>query len=164
VDQVSVVWATRTAEIGELAATTTGAPPIRNALEGGGLADLRVEAKLRAYFPPAVVAAWMSYQLRFAGIKLIAFTASPLGRRLTSANASDIGRLVRGLALAPADEQEALRLLTGRGYSRDTQFQALTNLSRQVVQWHWAMVDQILDADLAGFSTTRRDLLRDLLP
>jgi hypothetical protein len=156
------------------------------------LSALETEAQLRSYFPSSVVASWAVYSWavdRFIDAHHIsAATAlqdavnsqAGLDSRVSDAAAqllvtaeSTIGRVPKFEAETRTDKKSVRRLK--RMISSDMQryreqreaqrtVATWTALERRVLRLEQAVADQILASNAAGFSTTSRDLLNDLLP
>jgi hypothetical protein len=156
------------------------------------LSALEIEAQLRSYFPSSVVASWEVYSWavdRFIDAHHIsAATAlqdavnsqARLDSRVSDAAAqllvmgeSTIGPVPTFGAETRTDKKSVRRLK--RMISSDMEryreqheaqptLATWTALERRLLRLEEAVADQILDSNAAGFSTTTRDLLDDLLP
>ena len=132
----------------------------------------RIDARLRAYFSQETRAVWLEFnELVENVIELVktakySETGDPGGvlRRASADRLREISRLGRALGVAPpfaGNPRPVDVLITNSlGMRRP--------LIRQLVVWMRGTEDKIIDRvmteDPEAFSTTRRDLLRDLLP
>jgi hypothetical protein len=156
------------------------------------LSALEIEAKLRSYFPSSVVASWEVYSWavdRFIDARHVS-AAAALQDAVTSETRLDVhvsdaaaALLVRGENTYgrvptfdgdnPTDKDnvdQLERMLSSYVTRYREEYEAQPTLARwpalekRVLGLEEAVADQILDSDAAGFSTTTRDLVNDLLP
>jgi hypothetical protein len=149
------------------ATETTGTPEGEHPL----LVDsLRIEAKLRTYFGPKLTTRWKVIHRRILGLGELAEVVSPIKtRRLASTDLMSV--YVERYLFPPNHELSrqdqilvnrlADNLLSGIEPLRVDQMWSF-RADVQAIQARLA--DDILDADIEGFSTTSADLIRDILP
>jgi hypothetical protein len=158
------------------------------------LSSLELEARLRTYFPAPVVAAWEIYSWavdRFIRARNVSATAAlqdavGSGTRLdprvsdAAAHLLVLGDNTIGNAPTlradphsetPITDKRNLRKLRAMLSPDIKRYQASrillatwTALEKPLLGFEQALADQILRSHAAGFSTTTRDLLHDLLP
>ena len=158
------------------------------------LSALEIEAKLRSYFASSVVASWEIYSWavdRFIDARHVSAAAAlqdavnsevrldahvsdaaaqllvlgentfgevPTFRGDTTTDQKNVGQLERMLSSDMARYREQYEAQPTPTLAR------WTALEKRVLGLEEAVADQILDSNAAGFSTTSRDLLNDLLP
>jgi hypothetical protein len=139
-------------------------------------ASLRIEMKLRAYFPASMASEWKRFVADIDDFLLnVSANASPPGQPLES-DLTDEGRRanIAGWFEFLSKTQplpESLRPLRFKDIAHDATGVNADDRAR-VVEAGGAlmfaktekMTAVLFDGDPAGFSTSRRDLLRDLLP
>lgn len=154
-----------------------------------GLATLGLEARLRAYFPRSVVTGWEVYAWavdRFLDARSPSASAAledavrsdaPLDPRVADAAAQLLALLPDGPAPSfgksadmPISDSKNIRLLRKmlspelERYERIAPYAKWTAFEKQLLDLEQAVADQVLHSHVAGFSTTPRDLMHDLLP
>lgn len=129
------------------------------------VASLRIEAKLNAYLTPQIVNAWRIHRrdvnavIRLAGI----------GSRGSRGISRPLDYLYREYFLAqlelPGDQLDGVRRgLTSRDPSKQDAERAVESLVLRVLGRERTVADLVLAEHPSGFSITRGDLIRDLLP
>jgi hypothetical protein len=152
--------------------------PIRDAIfDGWEVPRLEVETKLRVYYGEQGVNAWRSYVRAVKGLAVLAAYEAGTPDRRSWRRTPQEPVCFNGCSLEP---NEYIRRIAPPG---DTQVSSADNyiaifsgakeekrklvlghLSRLLANQASAVVDLILRKGPRGFSTTRHDLLRDLLP
>jgi hypothetical protein len=156
------------------------------------LSALEIEAQIRSYFPSSVVASWEVYSwvvdrfidadhvsawaaLQDAVNSQVSFDSrvSDAAAQLLVLGENTIGPVPEFVAEGGTDKKSVRRLkrmlssdIAGYREQHETQstLATWTALERRVLGLEQAVADQILGSNAAGFSTTSRDLLNDLLP
>jgi hypothetical protein len=139
-------------------------------------ASLRVEMKLRAYFPASMAAEWERFVLDIDDFLLnVCAKASPPGKALQS-DLTDADRRANIAGWFEASSRreplpEGLRSrsfgeIAGNATGQDAESRAdvVADGAELMFSKTDKMTAALLDAHPAGFSTSRRDLLRDLIP
>lgn len=154
-----------------------------------GLSTLELAARLRAYFPRSVVTGWDVYAWavdRFidarsppasAALEDAVHSGAPLDPRVADAAAQLLALLPDGPAPSfgtsanmPHSDSENIPLLrkmlspTLERYEQTAPYAKWTAFEKQLLDLEQAVADQALHSHVAGFSTTPRDLMHDLLP
>ena len=152
---------------------------------------IEIEARLRSYFSPSVVTSWEVYSWavdRFTNARSVS-AAAALQEAVQSEGSLDPGvadaaaRLLvlgnRTLGPAPTfkpdpdstSETENYALLREmvapelkRHEAAPKKYAKWTALEKQILVLEQAVADQVLEGHAAGFSTTKKDLLHDLMP
>lgn len=156
------------------------------------LSALEIEAQIRSYFPSSVVASWEVYSWvvdRFIDADHVSAWAAlqdavnsqvSLDSRVSDAAAqllvlgeNTIGPVPEFVAEGGTDKKnvrQLKRMLSSdiaryrEQHETQSTLATWTALERRVLGLEQAVADQILGSNAAGFSTTSRDLLNDLLP
>jgi hypothetical protein len=166
-DQIGIAVAQTAVGLGALVESTRGPQDVQQFRERWLSRRLRIDARLRAYFPPPVLKLWAGYVTLVGGLTTMALTVrdpdlSPRARR------ESVGRMAARL------HTHVIRYI-GSGYvtGLENPPERTGALRRwvsnailyQVVAFSIGVVSPaVLAASPRGFRTTRRDLLRDLLP
>jgi hypothetical protein len=154
-----------------------------------GLSTLGLEARLRAYFPRSVVTGWEVYAWavdRFldarspsasAALEDAVTSDAPLDPRVADAAAQLLALLPDGPAPSfgksadmPISDSKNIPLLRKmlspelERYEQIAPYAKWTAFEKQLLDLEQAVADQVLHSHVAGFSTTPRDLMNDLLP
>jgi hypothetical protein len=154
-----------------------------------GLSTLELEARLRAYFPRSVVTGWEVYAWavdRFldarspsasAALEDAVTSDAPLDPRVADAAAQLLALLPDGpgpsfgkSAHMPISDSKNIPLLRKmlspqlERYEQTAPYAKWTAFEKQLLDLEQAVADQVLHSHVAGFSTTPRDLMHDLLP
>jgi len=154
-----------------------------------GLSTLELEGRLRAYFPRSVVTGWEIYAWavdRFldarspsasAALEDAVQSGAPLDRIVADAAAQLLALLPDGPAPSfgisadmPISDSKNIPLLRKmlspeiERYEQIAPFARWTAFEKQLLDLEQAVADQVLRSHIAGFSTTPRDLMNDLLP
>jgi hypothetical protein len=170
-----------------LKARETGTPA--EIVEATLLSDWQIESRLRLYFPASVGAAWDLYsygihllvnapfvQTRAAYLKAsrtvasvtphVAARAAPLllQARVSSARGDDTGGPDPEWATTILDRLGAVYPDVVQQAKARPIYGGLPLLEADVESLESALADEIVSAHLTGYSTTRRDLIHDLLP
>lgn len=128
---------------------------------------LNIEAKLRAYFSNDLVAQWKTYSELMLGFMELAETTGLVN--LGTDWLDPVGPIFEPLIQIPIAKlpvsakrrQYYTKALLGRSLPREL---GIVALSEEVLKAMEALTKNLLAAEPAGFSTTRGDLLRDVLP
>jgi hypothetical protein len=153
------------------------------------LSTLGLEARLRAYFPRSVVTGWEVYAWavdRFidarspsasAALQDAVQSGAPLDPRVADATAQLLALLPDGRgpsfgksANTPISDSKNISLLRKmlspelERYEQTAPYAKWTAVEKQLLDVEQAVADQVLRSHAAGFSTTPRDLIHDLLP
>ena len=154
-----------------------------------GLSTLELTARLRAYFPGSVVTGWEVYAWavdRFldasspsasAALEDAVKSGAPLDPRVADAAAQLLALLPDGPAPSfgksanmPRSDRENIPRLRKMlapelaRYEPIAPYAKWTAFEKQLLDLEQAVADQVLHSHVAGFSTTPRDLMHDLLP
>jgi hypothetical protein len=154
-----------------------------------GLSTLGLEARLRAYFPRSVVTSWEVYAWavdRFldahspsasAALQDAVESGVPLDPRVADEAAQLLALLPDGpgpsfrkSANMPISDSKNIPLLRRmlspklERYEQTAPYAKWTAFEKQLLDLEQAVADQVLHSHVAGFSTTPRDLMHDLLP
>jgi hypothetical protein len=153
------------------------------------LSTLGLEERLRAYFPRSVVTGWEVYAWavdRFiaarspsasAALQDAVQSGAPLDPRVADATAQLLALLPDGPApsfgksantpISDAKSIARLRKMLSpelARYEQNAPYAKWTGFEKQLLDVEQAVADQVLRSHAAGFSTTPRDLMHDLLP
>ena len=182
VELVELVWSTTAhieAELRSFGYSSREDPwPVRQAiLDGWADSRQEVETKLRVYYGEQGVEAWRSYVDALEALSFLAAyeAGTPDGR---SWRTVVIEPLCYGACSRPEPNEFVRRIASGgeagvaaadaiaifRGRTELLRKSVLGTLSRLLTDQASTVADLILGKRPRGYSTTRRDLLRDLLP
>jgi hypothetical protein len=132
------------------------------------VARLRIEMKLRAYYPAQVAETWQRFgesMNDFLRICLVAgdsdLVKSDLARQLDEIGIRGDERVLAGSLVDPANALSLEEALVSGPVSRQYALEAIRSFLLRRAD---ALTGSVFRANLEGFSTTRGDLLRDLLP
>jgi len=158
--------------------TTLSTGPMPPTVKSWFVSSLQLEARLSAYFPQSVVRAWREYtNLASAAVMLV---YRRFDRALPTGNDnSPVAMLPRPSGALDIPEVKGALLAIGATWSAQNDYLGAkkTNLEaafalgdryrtveRDLLALEQEVTERVLAAHPAGYSTTRRDLLRDLLP
>jgi hypothetical protein len=151
-------------------------PRGKQVVRSWALASLEIETRLAAYFPESLVDSWRAFTDIVAGMleRMLVPEASPynfptapearlkaLEKRPPFSNAIDG---IYEVASSRSEYEEAVR---ANGAYEEASLQLSTSWreqERRLLAIQQGIAEDALKADLAGYSTTRQDLLRELLP
>jgi hypothetical protein len=156
---------------------------------GWGLSTIELAARLRAYFPRSVVTSWEVYAWavdRFLNARSPSASAAledavhsgvPLDPRVADEAAQLLVLLPDGPApsfgisknMPRSDRKNIPRLRKMlspelKRHEPSAPYAKWTAFEKQLLDLEQAVADQVLQSHVAGFSTTPRDLMHDLLP
>ena len=154
-----------------------------------GLSTLELAARLRAYFPRSVVTSWEVYAWavdRFlnasspsasAALEDAVTSGGQLDPRVVDAAAQLLALLPDGPAPSfgtsknmPRSDRGNIPLLRKmlqpklERYEKSAPYAKWTAYEKKLLDLEQAVADQVSDSHVAGYSTTPRDLMHDLLP
>jgi len=144
-------------------------------LRRGWLSDkLKIEGKLRAYFSPQLFRRWSTYDHAMVNFLYLAGVEGRMNRGRRQAerknpgdppplNSYDSFSINLYLGRLPQKQTGLARLLLTRPRLTDRRSGFLA-LEGVILDMEASFTNQLLAAEPRGFSTTRRDLINDLLP
>lgn len=129
--------------------------------------SLRIEAKLNSYFSPAIVRRWQTHRTRVAALIRAAGAVSPVPHDLDSWEYVAVYDGVESIAGLTDDEtKDLVSVLTEDHDDRQTSIEVailfFAGLSDFLIDFENKVASAVLRAEPEGFSTTRRDLIRDI--
>jgi hypothetical protein len=127
------------------------------------LSRLKVDTRLRIYYGDEGLAAWRAYVKAVRGYAEIVSSEGIVsdGHRYRISETGFLGQSVS--AIVPSDSVDYY-VKTLSGTSENDRQSALSSLGDELANRASRLVDLIVDNAPRGFSTTRSDLLHDLLP
>jgi hypothetical protein len=130
------------------------------AMRAWDITGLKIETRLRAYFPAEVVADWRSFEYVVAVLQAYLYERSTLSALQPNTQGwTQLKKPVFVVAWRTVQEAFSSEL----GGKRPSPLQYF-NVEQRILAAQQSVNDAILAAHADGYSTTRRDLLRDLLP
>jgi hypothetical protein len=150
--------------------------PVPTAVTDWSIASTRVDAKLRAYLSASVLNDWRAYSLLMTDVldRVYAEEGSvepeslpSLGSRIEGLRSYKAVRVaLKRLERRQSDFYAQRRNKTGwrRFFAASRVGEKYRILKRQLLLVQAEVANEVLDAHLAGYSTSARDLLRDLVP
>ena len=152
----------------EIGSTSLRQYPEQSRLDDLWLLDsIRIEAKLRAYFPSHVVLKqFAAYDSTMQALSLVSAAAAGASRN-DLFDASSRQTTARELGIAPGDLSAILYLLHGGVHYSDplgAVDEGYGFLTGGILGQEHKLISLIMKSHPAGYSTSTRDLVRDLIP